>query len=121
LEWHSEQSAAQQSAAAAPPLTPTLLPHILIGCRNEIFGLPILQSAFCSEDYAAIVNRGRDREGREGQTAECILLPQWSVNHWTVLSSTALREALRTSLHKALETSGRKGGRVIDGHHHDPP
>jgi hypothetical protein len=69
-----------------------LPPHILIGAKYEVFGLPQLDSAFCSITYSTILQQTLH------VPTNCIVLPQWSVNHWSILSSTPLLDALRTSL-----------------------
>jgi predicted esterase len=60
------------------------LPHLLVGCHNELFGLPILNGTFCSEEYCEKVRRGNS-------ASKCVLV---SSNHWFVLSSQALTDAL---------------------------
>jgi hypothetical protein len=60
------------------------LPHLLVGCHNELFGSPILNGTFCSEEYCEKVRRGNS-------ASKCGLV---SSNHWFVLSSQALRDAL---------------------------
>ncbi len=71
--------------------------HTLIGCQHEVFGLPILNSAFCSDEYVKEMNK--QSEG----SAEWIPLNEWTCNHWSVLSSMSLRKALHKSLEKVFE------------------
>ncbi|CAB9517011.1 expressed unknown protein [Seminavis robusta] len=75
------------------PLTqarpPPALPHLLVGCRNEMFGLNWLDVYFCSAEY-------RDKvQALTGQVAKYV---QVESDHWNVLSSTALRNALQEEL-----------------------
>ncbi|KAL3922252.1 MAG: hypothetical protein SGILL_002305 [Bacillariaceae sp.] len=73
-------------------------PHTLIGCQNEIFGLPILLSAFCSKDYATTLN-----ENNGDGSAEWIPLKDWTANHWSVLATMGLRRVMHDSLRKVFE------------------
>lgn len=55
--------------------TKDLPPHLLVGCGSETFGIPLLDTFFCRDDYAAAVKRA-------GGKAETITV---NANHWTVL------------------------------------
>ena len=86
----------------------SLPPHILIGCKHEVFGWSILDSAFCASEYANVIRSSvvetestrtkiDDATGNEYEQRSCvrlILLENWTVNHWSILSSAALRNAL---------------------------
>ncbi|KAG7348944.1 hypothetical protein IV203_011541 [Nitzschia inconspicua] len=72
-----------------------LPPHTLLGCKYEVFGLPILDSAFCSVAYTNILNQ------QQPNSAECTLLQEWTCNHWSALSTMSLRKVLYSSLEKA--------------------
>ena len=65
-----------QSGQRAPPK----IPHLLIGCRHEVFGLPYMDVLFASAPYAQQV-------GGKYVAVES--------DHWRVLNSRALAEALR--------------------------
>ncbi|GMH48376.1 hypothetical protein TrVE_jg9378 [Triparma verrucosa] len=60
--------------------TKDLPPHLLVGCGSETFGIPLLDTFFCRDDYAAAVKRA-------GGVVETILV---SANHWTVLDCDEL-------------------------------
>jgi len=85
--------------------------HILIGCKREVFGWSVLDSSFCAGEYADALRghnfdsgqsrKPTDDEGGDGQnnaSVRLILLEGWTVNHWSILSSKALRNALRSVL-----------------------
>ena len=87
-------------------------PHVLIGCKREVFGWSILDSAFCASEYAGALRSLRsetpspttesnDNTGgveKEDSFVQLLLLEDWTVNHWSILSSAALRNALRAVL-----------------------
>jgi acetyl esterase/lipase len=57
-----------------------LPPHLIVGCEQETFGIPLLDTFFCSEQYAsALVSGG----------TECTSVVV-SANHWTVLESAEM-------------------------------
>lgn len=69
------------------------LPHLLLGCVHEVFGLPAVEAAFndvmfCSRELAA-------RLQARGVPAELIEVPS---DHWFVLGSKELQAALRGAL-----------------------
>jgi hypothetical protein len=101
----------------------SLPPHILIGCKREVFGWSILNLAFCAREYAdALWSQLSESKRRQGQAptsetvgnvgengndndnneknafVQLILLDGWGVNHWSILSSVSLRNALYTVL-----------------------
>lgn len=109
----------------------SLPPHIVIGCKREVFGWSVLDSSFCAKDYTDALwahrwkLRGRStthstNDGRSGNNHDndgfvrLVLLEGWAVNHWSVLSSLALRNALRTVLSGASRDCGN--GMVEDPH-----
>ncbi|GMI42084.1 hypothetical protein TrCOL_g1761 [Triparma columacea] len=63
-----------------------LPPHLLVGCGSETFGIPLLDTFFCRDDYAAAVTRA-------GGKAETITV---NANHWTVLDCDDLFNKLNT-------------------------
>jgi hypothetical protein len=112
-EWPSNVPSPIQQLRSTKKSTQDYPKHVLVGCQNEIFGLPILTSSFVSKEYADILNDKNGTKNCSSDTdaaaaaaaaaaSECILLPQWTCNHWSVLSSVALRDALRTSLDKTF-------------------
>ncbi len=87
-------------------------PHILIGCKREVFGWSILDSAFCASEYANTmrsrfsktestrtkINEASGNEDEQRPFVQLVLLENWTVNHWSILSSAALRNALNDVL-----------------------
>jgi hypothetical protein len=80
------------------------VPHLLIGCRHEFFGLPILDRAFPSIEYAEKVQQGN-------RLSRCILVPS---NHWTMLSSDVLTHALEEHLPLVFSASVKPLDHVIE-------
>ena len=76
----------------AQPLPPfSLPPHLFIGCRHEIFGLPLLDATFCSQEYSDSLKKN------DTCPTKCILLeskPSIRMNHWTILASPQFSQAL---------------------------
>jgi acetyl esterase/lipase len=76
----------------AQPLPPfSLPPHLFIGCRHEIFGLPLLDATFCSQEYSDSLKKN------DTCPTKCILLesrPSVRMNHWTILASPQFSQAL---------------------------
>ena len=69
------------------------LPHLLLGCKHEVFGLPLVEGAFydvlfCSREVTR-------RLRALGVPAELHELPS---DHWFMLGSAALHEALAAAL-----------------------
>jgi acetyl esterase/lipase len=68
------------------------VPHLLVHCKHEVFGLPLIEPALshllCTEAYAAAL-RARGVPTRVESVAS---------DHWFVLSSAALRDVLRRAL-----------------------
>ncbi len=77
-----------------------LPPHIVIGCKREVFGWSILDSAFCASEYAETLRSLRlcTSSCESNGMVQLILLENWTVNHWSILSSVALKNALRAVL-----------------------
>ncbi len=73
-----------------PP--PPHLPHLIIGCHEETFGIPILDKTFCAQVYADQLRA----------PAKCVLVDS---NHWSVLSSRTLSNALQKYLPWLLQES----------------
>ena len=65
------------------------LPHLLVGCRNELFGLSWLDIFFCSQAYCEAVQLSTQQPAKHIQV---------NSDHWNILNSRALREALREEL-----------------------
>jgi hypothetical protein len=112
----------------------SLPPHMLIGCKREVFGWAIMESAFCASEYAdALWSHVSESKRRQGQAptseidgdggdigdnnndndmdeknafVQLILLDGWGVNHWSILSSMALRNTLRTVLASCGDNRG---------------
>ena len=68
------------------------LPHLLIGCEREVFGLPYLEGAmrvfFAQRQF-------HERLVRRGVRSTLVDVDS---NHWSILSSKGLRDALRDEL-----------------------
>jgi hypothetical protein len=59
-------------------------PHLLVGCKSETFGIPLLDTFFCRDAYA-------DALKRAGATADLLTV---DANHWTVLENNDLFQRL---------------------------
>jgi hypothetical protein len=77
-----------------PPPKHLLRKHLLVGCRQEVFGIPLLDATFCAEAYHEWLTQELRMQAR------CVLVDS---NHWNVLSSRALAEALEEHLPWLLE------------------
>jgi hypothetical protein len=84
MVWGVQAAKMIPSPLAGPP--PPALPHLLVGCRNEVFGLPWLDIYFCSAAY---------RDKVEAVTGKVAKYVEVESDHWFILSSTALRYALK--------------------------
>lgn len=87
----------------APNLTSPLvqlndpaLPHLLVGCKNELFGLRLLDVFFASRQFMEKVQR---------ITGKPAVYVEVDSDHWRILNSTALRETLRIELPKLIAAS----------------
>lgn len=88
------------SPVHTPQLTPAV-PHLLIHCRHEGFGIrpleAVLDVLLCSKQYAAALSeRGLPVQVRPVDS-----------DHWTVLNSGALSDALQEKLLKEAWPSGK--------------
>jgi hypothetical protein len=73
------------------PMTPNLR-HLLIGCETEVFGWTVLDGTFCAQAYQEWLTSQCNMEAR------CTLLQGFLNNHWSMLSSQALAQALKDDL-----------------------
>ena len=73
------------------------VPHLLIGCENEVFGLKWMDVFFCSRAFCESLNQ-RNVPAK---------LVEIQSDHWNILESASLSHALKTELrwimNKALE------------------
>jgi acetyl esterase/lipase len=76
------------------PPPPANLPHLVIGCHQETFGIPLLDETFCAQAYVehVLLQQGRRRAV---SAAKCVLVDS---NHWFILNSHALSVALQEHL-----------------------
>ena len=81
------------------------VPHLVLGCRSETFGIPILDSVFCAKAYAQWLT-----EACHMSRVRCVLVDS---NHWSILSSHALATSLQEELLKLCE---EKRGTTNDKH-----
>ena len=66
----------------------SVLPHIFVGCENEMFGLPWLNTFFCSSNFSELLtSMGIESRYTAVQS-----------DHWNILNSDGLREHLRKEL-----------------------
>ena len=71
---------------------------LLIGCKGETFGIPVLNATFCSEEYAGLLNAlNSKKEEKEKEVARYVPL-SYTANHWTVLDSEVLMDAMAEHL-----------------------
>ncbi|KAL3799087.1 hypothetical protein ACHAW5_007058 [Stephanodiscus triporus] len=83
----------RRAAAAVPSPIHTYdrsppVPHVFLGCRHEMFGLAWLDTFFCSYQYSRLLNgMGIDSRYRAVRS-----------DHWNILRSSELRDALREEL-----------------------
>ena len=66
------------------------VPHVLISCKRETFGIPLLDTFFCSKQYAQCYSERYQIATRYVEIDH--------VDHWTILSSQRLRTVLRDEL-----------------------
>ena len=64
------------------------IPHRFLGCKNEMFGLRWLDLFFCSEAYSSLLCG-------QGVDSKYVAV---NSDHWNVLNSTALFDALKSEL-----------------------
>ena len=90
--WGSTAAAALPSPVHSAERSPPL-PHLLLGCEHEVFGLPLVEAAmndvlFCSREFTRrLVARGVSAE-----------LVEVRSDHWFVLGSKVLHDALMQAL-----------------------
>ena len=75
------------------------IPHIFLGCQNEMFGLNWLDTFFCSNSYCELLNTSLGIKSRYTAVQS---------DHWNVLNSSELSDALRNEL-KWIEEECRQG------------
>ena len=78
------------------PSSPPRLPHLLVGNRNELFGLSWLDVFFCSRAYCDKVR------AMTGQPAKYV---QVESDHWNILNSKVLHDTLQDELPKLIASS----------------
>jgi hypothetical protein len=64
------------------------VPHLLIGCEHEVFGLKWMDVFFCSRAFCEVLQR-RNISSKFVQVQS---------NHWNILASTALKQTLSKEL-----------------------
>jgi hypothetical protein len=64
------------------------VPHLLIGCEHEVFGLKWMDVFFCSRAFCDVLQR-RNISSKFVQVQS---------NHWNILASTALKQTLSKEL-----------------------
>ena len=69
------------------------LPHLLIGCEREVFGLPVLDASL-----SGVFFRSRELYERLRARGVPATLREIRSDHWSVLNSRALAEALRSEM-----------------------
>jgi len=78
---------------------PPLLPHLIVGCHKELFGIPWLNATFCAKRYQqwllSTFSSLQQETSTTATNARCVLVHS---NHWSVLSSQALAQALSEHL-----------------------
>eukprot|EP00327_Prymnesium_parvum_P021429 CAMPEP_0113230868 /NCGR_PEP_ID=MMETSP0008_2-20120614/1120_1 /TAXON_ID=97485 /ORGANISM="Prymnesium parvum" /LENGTH=203 /DNA_ID=CAMNT_0000077493 /DNA_START=1 /DNA_END=612 /DNA_ORIENTATION=- /assembly_acc=CAM_ASM_000153 len=79
---HELECNAQWRQASAVP------PHLLVGCAKEVFGWDVANVYFCSQAYASVLKN-------KGSPVRYVEIDS---NHWSVLNSKALCQALRLEL-----------------------
>ena len=65
------------------------VPHVLVGCRDEVFGLGVMDTFFAAEEYSRAL---RERCGVDSRYRSV------ESDHWSVLGSRALGDALEEEL-----------------------
>jgi acetyl esterase/lipase len=90
-----------QVASLPSPLESTnhpRLPHLLIGCKYEVFGLSILDAFFASPQY----NEQVQYQNIPSKYVEV------DSNHWNILGSQELQEALHIELPRLIKQMSRQ-------------
>ena len=78
------------------------VPHVFIGCKNEMFGLTWLDTFFCSSDYNGLLN-GMGIESRYRTVRS---------DHWNILSSAELKVVLGEELGRIERECRTKGNKA---------
>ena len=91
---HTMQALAASSRKANKHNLPR---HLLVGCKSETFGIPLLDTFFCRDAYAAAVTRA-------GGDADVITV---DADHWTVLNSDHLFQQLADKMKGGWPAKGR--------------
>lgn len=71
------------------PPPPSKFRYVCFGCRHETFGIPVLDASFCAQEYTDWLSQ------EHGIEARCVLVDS---NHWSVLNSTVLKDAMQVHL-----------------------
>lgn len=87
-------------------LPPRYLPHVIVGCYNELFGLPFLDGALCAKRYHDWLRQDLKVD------ATCRLVRS---NHWSILASRALAEALTLDLQRFTTAANTTRNPTADG------
>jgi len=67
---------------------PPKIPHLLLGCSKEVFGLPLMDLLFCSKEFTKLVESKYDGS----IPARCVEMD--SLNHWNILASSKFSSVL---------------------------
>ena len=78
------------------------VPHVFIGCKNEMFGLTWLDTFFCSSDYNGLLN-GMGIESRYRTVRS---------DHWNILGSAELKVVLGEELGRIERECRTKGNKA---------
>jgi len=73
------------------------IPHTFLGCQEEMFGLNWLDTFFSSPKYSELLNR-------MGIASRYVSIDS---DHWNILNSSELRDALRTELERIERESSK--------------
>ena len=78
------------------------VPHVFVGCKNEMFGLTWLDTFFCSSDYSGLLN-GMGIESRYRSVRS---------DHWNICRSAELRDVLKEELGRIERECRTKGNKA---------
>lgn len=96
-KWAREVPSPYTNRSDAMELSPmpfASLPHFVVGCRQETFGVPLLDATFCYQAYTDALNC---------HDKKCVLIDD--SNHWSILNSRALSQALQDHLPWLIQAS----------------
>mmetsp|Transcript_21874 Transcript_21874/g.28311 ORF Transcript_21874/g.28311 Transcript_21874/m.28311 type:complete len:399 (+) Transcript_21874:106-1302(+) len=101
IVWGEESRHSIPSPIESNSITNTIkLPHLLIACRNEVFGLSILDVFLCSQVYyEKLLQLG---------TIPSVTLRHVQSDHWFILSCRELQNVLREEIPKLLRSSSER-------------